>query len=221
MGLCDFGACRYNLHMSDALDTFRTALKHADRLIAGTKTGPGKPSAQEGSMFVASVALTYAAWECYIEDVAIEVVTVLADEVDSSKVPDSVRSALEKTKPSTWQLIVHPGWRELWKALVKAAAKGDEESATFGMNTARIHQIIRFYELVGLDPLQVLTKDEKSRLEALVTARSAVVHTATAPTDFKKAKATEYRELVDTVAAKVDEGLRAGAASLTGTSPWP
>lgn len=207
--------------MSKALDEFQVSLQHTDNLMAGTKTGRGKPTNQEASMFVASVALTYAAWEAYVEDVAIEATEALAHATAEDRVPDSAREAIEKGKPTAWQLTVHPGWRSLWLQGVKTLAKGDAEAGRFGMNTARIKQITTLFLPVGLDFVGAIVKDDRSALEKLVTARGLVVHSASAPESFNKAAAKGYRDLVARMASAADEHLRRQVEELTGTTPWP
>jgi hypothetical protein len=46
-----------------------TGLKAVDNVLSFAKTRPGKPSAKERSLFVAPVALSYAVWESFAEDV--------------------------------------------------------------------------------------------------------------------------------------------------------
>jgi hypothetical protein len=206
--------------MSNALVAFKASLVHADNLIEGTKTGRGRPSGKEASMFVASVALAYAAWEAYVEDVAVEVSSFLADHADAAMVPSSVRLEIEKQSPTAWELTVHPGWKELWKARVQAQAKGDPDAGKFGMNTARIKQVIILFKSVGLDFVSVIDPRDRSALEELVTARGAVVHSANTPVDFNKGVAKGYRDLVERVTKAVDESLRLQAEDLVGKSPW-
>jgi hypothetical protein len=193
--------------MSTALDTFGKSVKHADRLIAGTKVGVGKPSAQEVSMFVASVALTYAAWETFVEDSAVEVTEHLAGMIRPEVLPQSAREAIEGTKPTTWELAVHPGWQALWVARVRTLARGDVDSATYGMNTANEAQTRKLFQVVGLDPFRTVAKADLIDLEALVRARGEVVHTASAPESFKKATAKGYRDLADRLVHAVDASL--------------
>lgn len=171
-------------------------------------------------MFVASVALTYAAWESYVEDVAVEVTEILARSIDESAVPAEVRKSIEETKPTTWELAVHPGWRELWVRNVKSRAKGEPDSNKFGMNTARVRQIILLFEPVGLDFVGILAADDKRLLEKLVTDRGEVVHSASTPDRFNKSTAQGYRDLVERMAVAADEHLRAQAEKALGGSPW-
>lgn len=171
-------------------------------------------------MFVASVALSYGAWEAYVEDVAIEVTRFLAEKVDPSNVPNSARVSIESGKPTAWELAVSPGWRHLWVSGVSRSAKGDEAANVFGMNTAGTRQIVRLSEAVGLDLLEGVTKGDREAIDELVIARGKVVHTATPPDDFNKAKAREYRDLVLRVSGAVDSNLRSQCHSLTGEYPW-
>ncbi|UXZ57970.1 hypothetical protein [Curtobacterium sp. Arg-1] len=207
--------------MSKSLDDFQVSLQHTDNLMAGTKTGRGKPTRQEASMFVASVALTYAAWEAYVEDVAIEATEFLANHTAVDRVPETARMAIEDGKPTAWQLTVHPGWRALWVGGVRALAKGDADTGRFGMNTARVKQITTLFLPVGLDFISAIEKADRSALEKLVSARGSVVHSASAPDSFNKGAAKGYRDLVARMASAADEHLRQQVEQLTAASPWP
>lgn len=171
-------------------------------------------------MFVASVALTYAAWEAFVEDIAVELSEFLADNVSEAMVPEDVRKAIEDVKPTPWELTIHPGWRELWKARVRARAKGDANASEYGMNSARVKQIILLFRTVGVDFFRDISQADKDMLEKLVTARGGVVHSASAPEDFKKSVAKGYRDLVEAMAVKATASLREQATTLVGTAPW-
>jgi hypothetical protein len=211
--------------MSESLKDFRLALRHADRLIEGTKSTAGKPTAQEGTMFVASVALTYAAWEAYVEDLAVEATQHLSESIDAADVPESSRQAIESRKSNPWDLFVHPGWRAIWRDAVLVKAKGEQSKDPksrdeFGMNTAREKQIRTLFRAVGIDFMDKVSADDRAALEDLVTARGEVVHAASAPAAFKKSKAKAYRDLVERMALVADEELRQQITALTGKEPW-
>jgi hypothetical protein len=99
---------------SQALKDLRKGLVAVDDVLGFVKQTAGKPSKPEKSLFVASVALSYAMWENYVEDVAIEVTTFLSEELPPALVPDEVRDAITKAHPNPWDIAVHPGWRALW-----------------------------------------------------------------------------------------------------------
>lgn len=177
-------------------------------------------------MFVASVALTYAAWEAYVEDLAIEATRHLSGGVAAAHVPESSRQAIENRKSTQWELFVHPGWRAIWLDAVVAKAKGEQSKDPksrdeFGMNTAREKQIRTLFRAVGIDFMDRVSLADRAALEDLVTARGEVVHAASAPAAFKKSKAKEYRDLVERMALIADEELRVQIGALIGKDPWP
>lgn len=171
-------------------------------------------------MFVASVALTYAAWEAYVEDAAVEVSAFLADNIDPGRVPASARSAIESVSSSAWELTVHPGWREIWKSRVVVLAKGDPNGDQFGMNTAGTKQIELLYSAVGVSFLKKTTRDDRKALEELIIARGKVVHSANTPESFNKQAARDYRNLVERLAIDADVTMRDQARNLVGHAPW-
>lgn len=207
---------------SAAYQTFETAIGHAQRLMEGTKTGRGKPSKQETTMFVAAVALSYAAWEAYVEDLAVELVAHMAAHTPDAKVPDTVRKAIVKHDNSVWGLAISPGWREIWKTVVKLEAKGsDDDGPPFGMNTAKPSAVIKLFGLVGIgDPWQGLHTADKDAIHALVTDRGTVVHTAGTPENFNKNRAKRHLEHVERIVEAMDSSVAIKAQNVSGSRPW-
>lgn len=207
--------------MSEARETFKVAVGHADRLMTGVKEGRGRPREKEVSMFVAATVLTYAAWEGYIEDVAVEVTAHLAHHTPAAKVPVSVRKCIEDGKPSAWELSVHPGFRGLWENQVKNYAKGsDDDKPPFGMNTANADNVIKLFHNVGLDGWKCVTEEDKRGIVNLVQLRGGVAHTAGTPESFKKNLAQEHLDRVKRVVNTIDSSIADQAISLSGSRPW-
>ncbi len=201
----------------------RGGLKAVDDVLSFAKSGVGKPSKKEQSLFVASVALSYAVWENYVEEVAVEVTTALAEQIGEGNVPASVRDWLMKMQPppTAWDLVVHPGWRELWVQMVRARAKGDAEKARdFGVLSADVKTVAGLFERVGVDPFCDLSDDDKEKLDRLVEERGQIVDTGKAPPDFYKQNALDWRAFVEELGAKVDTAIATEAKSLVGKSPW-
>lgn len=218
---------------SSAADDFDNAMTHTNNLVEGTKTGRGRPDSKETSMFVASVALAYAAWEAYIEDVAIEAVAILASTesgVPDRGIPDSVRRKIEGLEKSDgyshWQLYVHPGWRHYWVDLVRTTAKGDTSSSKgdglrqFGMNTADRSSVLKLFGTVGIDLSKAVEEEQWRNLDKLVDTRSEVVHTAKLETDFNKKNAVYFRDFVEYLTIAVDRYIGNEIERMTGSSPW-
>lgn len=206
---------------SESAESFGTAIAHAQRLMKGTKEGRGKPTQQEISMFVASIALTYAAWEGYVEDVAVELTDFLAENATPEQVPQSARAAIESRNPTAWELVLDPKWSGLWRRQVTEYAKGTPgDKPPFGMNTANQANVTQLFKRVGVSPWENLDKEDVSGVDKLVRERGRVVHTAGAPDNFRKALATEHLDRIVRVVAVIDENLAKQAEDLLQQRPW-
>jgi hypothetical protein len=206
---------------SESLSNLVTGLVAVDNVLSFAKTKPGKPSAKERSLFVASVALSYAVWENFAEDVIVEAVTFMAEHVDAEHVPEPAKDFIAKNT-SAWELAVHPGWRQLWVDRLTLRAKGDpdRDDGEFGLLTADVRGVQRLAENAGLDLLGGLTKPKRDKLDELVRLRGGIVHTGQAPDDFYKANAVDARALVNDIATQVDAAVRAQVESMVGSPPW-
>jgi hypothetical protein len=205
---------------SKALADLRKGLKAVDDVLGHVKTSVGKPSKPEQSLFVASVALSYAMWENYVEEVAIEAATVLGRDIKDADVPQSVRNWIMKSNPTAWDIAVYPGWRALWLKVVTERARGGSGADDLGMNTANVKNVRSLFERVNLDPFTGVAEGNLEKLEQLVKERGEVVHTGRAPKDFYKENAMGWRAFVDELAAMVDSACAAGAKDLVGKNPW-
>jgi hypothetical protein len=205
---------------SASLAHLATGLKAVDNVLSFAKPGGGRPSTKDRSLFVASVALSYAVWENFAEDVVVEAVKCTAQFIAPDSVPDQAKQFIEKDA-SAWELAVHPGWQQLWVDRVTLRAKGDPDSdRNFGLLTADTKRVHGLGVLGGLDMLCDLTDDQREALDALVGLRGEIVHTGQAPKGFYKADAVHARALVDDVAKQVDATVRAQVFALTGAMPW-
>lgn len=209
---------------SQALTDLHAGLKAVDNVLSFAKSGVGKPLAKERSLFVASVALSYAVWENYVEEVAIEVTRFVSQSCSESLVPPTVREWIMKgePKPDAWDLAVYPGWRELWLRSVRTRAKGsDDNERDFGMLSADQKNVRALFDRVGVDPFGNVNTDDLDRLAKLVSERGEIVHTGKAPMDFYKQNAVDWRTFVEKLAGQVDKSVRAGASKLSGGgAPW-
>jgi hypothetical protein len=206
---------------SKAIADLGSGLVAVDDVLSFVKSGVGKPSKQEQSLFVASVALSYAVWENYVEEVAIEVTTFLSKTIAEASVPSSVRDWIMKSHPTAWDLVVHPGWRELWVQMVRARAKGEPgKELDFGMLTANAKNVGGLFDRVGVQPFCDVTDDELAELDRLVEQRGRIVHTGKAPDEFRKKNATDWRAFVEELSKKVDASIAREARTLIGKAPW-
>ena len=208
---------------SNAIADLRSGLGAVDDVLSFAKSGVGKPTKKEQSLFVASVALSYAVWENYVEEVAIEVTEFLASEVAESSVPETVRDWImnAQPKPTAWDLTVHPGWRELWIRLVRARAKGEEgKERDFGILSANAKAVAGLFDRVGVEPFARVSVADQKKLDNLVEERGQIVHTGKAPDKFRKKNATDWRAFVEQLSEEVDASIATGAKKHTGKSPW-
>ncbi len=205
---------------SQALADLRKGLNAVDDVLSYVKTSAGKPSKPEQSLFVASVALSYAMWENYVEEVAIEVATVLGRDIKDADVPPSVREWIMKSNPTAWDIAVYPGWRALWLKVVTERAKGGSGADDLGMNTANKKNVQSLFERVGVNPFAGATEENLDKLEQLVKERGQIVHTGKAPKGFYKENATGWRAFVEALAKAVDQAIADEAHALIGKMPW-
>lgn len=193
-----------------------SGLEAVDNVLSFAKATSGKPSAAEQSLFVASVALSYAVWENYVEELALETAQKLSSSIDPPRVPDSVRDAIlhRQPAPTAWDLNVHPGWRALWVDTVTVRAKGSDNQRDFGLLTADVRGVRRLFELVGLDPFADTSEDVLEKLDKLVGERGQIVHTGKAPPNFRKRNATAWRTFVLSLVEQVDGTVLRGTRDL-------
>jgi hypothetical protein len=192
-------------------------LEIVDNVLSYAKTTVGNPGKREQALFLSAVAMAYAVWENYVEQVAIEVVKAMIDEIAPEDVPERVRREL--AKHDSWELTVHPGWRALWVRLVEKRAVGNDDPASYGMNTAGPGQVTNLFEHVGVDPFADVA--DPDRLALLVSDRGAIVHTAQPPSPgFKKADARGWRDYVKDLYETVDLSVQQQVKDLTGVAPW-
>jgi hypothetical protein len=198
------------------------ALKAVDNVLSFAKPTGGKPSAQERSLFVAAVALAYAVWENYVEDLLIEAVGFLSTHVDPARVPEEAKAFISKDA-TPWDLAVHPGWQALWLHRIRERAKGrEDDDRNFGLLTADVDRVQRLYTNAGLEPFDGLDSNKRAQLNDLVKLRGDIVHTGKAPEGFYKADAVGSKDVVESLAAHVDGAVRQQARTLAGSVfPWP
>ena len=209
------GACNSNLERVDDILSF-----HDKELNPAV----GPPPGRDRSLVLGAVVLLYAAWEAYVEQVAVELTDFLAGHLAPANVPASVTDALAaQSKP--WDLA-GDGWRTEWKAMVKKKAVGSGGTGDFGLNTAGPGQIIGLFALVGVDPFGAVnwqnmsTAAVKTKISALVRDRSEIAHTAQVPAGLGLNTARTYRDFVARLVEKFDEKLGTKGAALAPAAPW-
>ena len=213
----------------------RTGLKVVDGLMSYASDGRGKPSDQQRALYLGAVAFSYAVWENYVEDLAVEAAGWLAEEVEPSRLTGKVQRFISKDA-SVWELAVHPGWRGLWVERIIALAKGDGKSGRWGLNTASLQNSSDLLMSAGVEPLpQRLgaparrpaptrvdigsdgTVDVDQCLRVLIEVRGQAVHTAQTADKLFKAEVLWWRDFVEALYTetntRAEEQCRAQLAS--------
>lgn len=129
-------------------------MKVPDGLMSFASDGRGQPSNEQRALYLGAVAFTYAVWESYVEEVAVELVELAVNELQDhpERVPEGARRVIE-TGATPWELAVSPGWRGLWVQRVNAMTGGDEEARTWGLNTANLSNVSNIFASLGLNPV--------------------------------------------------------------------
>ena len=196
----------------------KTSLKAVDGVMSYMKDTKGKPPAKERSLYAAAIVFTYGIWENYVEQLAIELAEGLSGTISSDRVPDRVRTLLEKS--TAWEITVSPGWRRLWLQKVNLSAIGDE-GEKYGLNTAKTGQVSNLLALAGISqpfegidpsivPKHLGAKISKSTeaIDRLVQLRGEIVHTGTVPDTLRKKHVREWRQFVEQLVSALDARCR-------------
>ncbi|GAA1486872.1 MULTISPECIES: hypothetical protein [Micrococcales] len=162
-------AARLKTEWTAAALSAEKALEVPRGLMSFASDGRGRPTNEQKYLYLSAVTFTYAVWESYAEDVAIELVEVLASSLPTDSIPTHVADVL--SGKDAWQLAVHPGWRGLWTKEVNTAAKGGE-GAGYGINTASYKNVRALFELAGIGDalpshLSVAPETELGKLKGL------------------------------------------------------
>lgn len=196
----------------------KRALAVVDSVITYMREGRGKPAKRERALFAAVIVFAYGVWENFVEQLVIEVASDIAKKVQPGRVPEIVRKSLEKS--TAWELVVSPGWRELWIQKVKRQAVGGE-GVGYGLNTAKAGQVEKLLQWAGVkDGLDTvadgvvpahIAEDVKSASDALdrfVELRGEIVHSGAVPDDLRKRHVREWRKFVEDLVDAVDKECR-------------
>ena len=185
----------------------------------------GAPPNRDRSLVLGATALLYAAWEGYIEQLAIVAVDWLAGQIDAAAVPARVQKTLEEAGVGHWD-FAGDGWKTVWKAEVRQFAVGDG-TRTFGINTAGPKQVINLFEgYAGYHPLDGIAWQNcnndtvKRNLSKLVKERGTIVHTAVGPPNYGINRYRNHRQFVERLADRFDARAKAQLNTLGGASPW-
>lgn len=213
-------------------------MKVPDGLMSFAKDTRGKPPVQQRTLYLAAVSFGYAVWENYVEDLAIELTALLAENLPPERIPTKARELI--TKDSTpWELSVHPGWKGLWVSRIEQLAKGDEGSGRWGLNTASFENVALLFEQIGLDVLpRRLTEpkpdtagqrivptrinitsgelDVRNALRQLINVRGEAVHTARTTDPLLKREVQWWSQFVHDLYEAADKKARDACADLLG-----
>lgn len=182
----------------------------------------GAPPTADRSLVLGGAVLAYAAWEGYVELLAIEATDHLADHLAPNDVEATVKA---KVEAKSWDLA-GDGWRQVWKDRVKLKAYGDGVKK-FGLNDANTAGVQDLFALVGFDPFvgvswQNMSPDQvQAKLDTVYTVRCQIAHTALAPDTFGINDARGYRDFIARLAQLFDESVRSKVFDKTHNTPWP
>lgn len=214
---------------SSSLETAQANLGRVDDILSfhskSQDPSPGAPPSANASLVLGATALTYAAWEVYVEDLAVEAVGELSRKFAPSKVPSALRKQIVDGCQK-WDLV-GDGWRRVWRDRVEREARGVTNQASFGLNTANPENVIKLFALVGISPFSnvrwknATTKQVKARVQKLVSDRSAVVHTGKAPSGYGLNQARNHLVFVRRLLPVFDGSVGRQAGDLLGsTAIW-
>lgn len=209
---------REDVGVTPPLENLAKSLSDVDNLIENyhpksAEPSPGRPPGDQGPLLRACVALTYAAWEVYVEDGLIWGV----GEVVASSVPEQLPPALrrfvsDKVAKDPWRLA-GGGWRDAVVDAVTTEVRGDGEKS-FGLNTAGPGNVIKLQEnVLGTNLLGKCswpgkpTGKIKDDLDLLIRVRGAIVHTGQTPGALDLGGVRSWRSFVQRLGETVDRHL--------------
>lgn len=138
--------------------------------------GRGQPSNEQRALYLGAIAFTYAVWESYVEEVAVELMEVAVEELQDhpDRVPEGARMLIEDGA-TPWELAVSPGWKGLWVSRVNVMTHGDGVSA-WGLNTADMNNVNKIFAALGITPVPKRVAAPR-RVRALMAHPSNISHT--------------------------------------------
>jgi hypothetical protein len=213
------------------------ALEVPGGLMSFSSGSRGQPTREQRHLYMAAVAFTYAVWENYVEELAIELSEVLARDLTPDRVPPEVQKLIT-ADATPWQLSVDPGWRGLWTQRVRTLAKGDD-STKWGLNTASANNVRSLLGAAGLaDALPDFIEPPKSDagkafttptgtgltkagmlnvhavLSKLIGVRGEAVHTASTSDKLLKQEVLWWANFVEGLYHETDKRARAICAKI-------
>ena len=203
---------------SQAHGDAKSALAVVDSVLSYMSDSRGKPARKERALYAAAIVFAYGVWENFVEQLAIELAGDIAQKIAPDKVPEIVRTSLQKC--TAWELNVSPGWRQLWIQKVTRQAIGDD-GENYGLNTAKAGQVQDLLRWAGAEGIfgdldqdivpahianQVSSPSEA--LNRLVELRGEIVHTGAVPDELRKQHVREWRQFVERLADELDESCR-------------
>lgn len=210
-----------NLLMAEDLESY---LSVTARGAAGTEK-KGALRKEDRSLLLASTVLVYAAWEGYTEQLAVEAVQAIK-RIDLEKVPAQVKDLLSRGQVDPWS-FAGDRWRTIWEDRVKLDALGSQgNTPPWGMNTASHENVEKLFALMALKPFRGVSwknfdaDDVRDRVNALVSDRGQIAHTATKPQGLNLAKVRGYRAFVKRAVPLIDTSVGSQVQNLAGRVPW-
>lgn len=204
-----YGIFRYNV-----VDVVRLIQSHG-HLHSGN---PGKKGL--GHITRSGVVMLCAAWELYVEDLALESVRIIADRAASpTDLPLRVQKELSRhVKDSKHELrplaLGGNGWRTVLKEHVKNRCDG--------INTPKAGPIDElFYASTGLENLSRAWSCGATTLNDFVAVRGGIAHQGRSADYVSVAALRTHLDLVEALTVETDNALRDHIITVAGPNrPW-
>lgn len=213
-----------------ALEASNSLLDDVDSLLdhhpAQKDPKPGKPAgAGYGPLLRAGTALSYTAWEVYVEEALLETVQWLVDNNEPSDLPKEFRAWVTDQTSDPWA-FVGDSWRTIVVDLVRSRLEGDE-TGRYGFNTASVPKVQGLYlQVLGVNPLAEVRWQKKTNasirkdISTLVNVRGEIVHRGSTPGALNLRGVRAWADFVRRLTSKFDEqlhGFRSDFSSKAGS----
>ncbi|CAN5316967.1 hypothetical protein BH09ACT5_BH09ACT5_01250 [soil metagenome] len=202
---------------TDAYVQFEAQMADVDNLLNRHQKADGssgRPTLDEFPLLRASMLLMYAAWEVYVEESLIEIVTKLATQ-PLSTIPQATKDFIAKGISKDPWVLVEQGWSETLVRAVTDRVRGLEGIATsFGLNNADPKNVVELhYAVLGESPFDNViwhnnsNKQLRDRLAKFVFVRGEIAHSGRTTGRLWGQDVKRWRDFVPRVAKELDYRL--------------
>lgn len=172
-----------------------------------------------------------AAWEAFIEDLAIQAIDhILTKAKSHTDTPLPIRKAAakaleeDKNELKVWDLA-GDGWKTVVRNYRDQVIK--EEIATF--NTPKPHNVDALLKkLLAIDKISsnwswpgMAASSSYAKLKAFVEMRGAIAHRGQLPASITKSYVRDHRKFINKIAVRTSNVVRTEVKKVAGSFPWP